>query len=62
MPTEKENDQYGSILNKLGFDANDLIVNQNITNITKYYQKILLLGLLNIYMNLLKHGKKDISS
>ena len=43
-------------LNKLGFDANDLSVIK-ITNITKYY-----LGLLNIYLNLLKHGKKDISS
>ena len=26
---KKENDQYDSILNKLGFDANDLIVDQN---------------------------------
>ena len=61
MATKKKNDQYDIILNKLGFDANNLIV--KITNRTKYYQKILLLlGLLNIYSNLLKHGKKDISS
>ena len=57
MSTKKKNDQYDSILNKLGFDDNDLIVIK-ITNITKYYQKILL----NIYLTLLKHGKKDISS
>ena len=29
MATKKKNDQYASILNKLGFDANDLIVDQN---------------------------------
>ena len=61
MATKKKNDQYDSILNKLGFDANNLIVDQN-----NQYNKILsedfTLGLINIYMNLLKHGKKDISS
>ena len=36
MATEKKNDQYDSILNKLGFDANDLIVDQN-----NQYNKIL---------------------
>ena len=30
MATKKKNNQYDSILNKLGFDANDLIVEQNI--------------------------------
>ena len=29
MATKKKKDQYDSILNKLGFDANDLIVDQN---------------------------------
>ena len=29
MTTKKKNDQYDSILNKLGFDTNDLIVDQN---------------------------------
>ena len=29
MATKKKNDQYDSILNKLGFDANELIVDQN---------------------------------
>ena len=33
---KKKNDQYDSILNKLGFDANDLIVDQN-----NQYNKIL---------------------
>ena len=36
MAMKKKNDQYDSILNKLGFDANDLIVDQN-----KKYNKIL---------------------
>ena len=36
---KKKNDQYDSILNKLGFDANDLIVDQN-NRYKKYYQKI----------------------
>ena len=36
MATKKKNDQYDSILNKLGFDANDLIVDQN-----NQYNKIL---------------------
>ena len=36
MTTKKKNDQYDSILNKLGFDANDLIVDQN-----NQYNKIL---------------------
>ena len=52
MAPKKKNHQY---------DANDLIVDQN-----NQYNKILsedfTLGLLNIYLNLLKHGKKDISS
>ena len=29
MATKKKDDQYDSILNTLGFDANDLIVDQN---------------------------------
>ena len=41
MATKKKNDQYDSILNKLGFDANDLIVGQNIpieqNNIRRFY-------------------------
>ena len=36
MATRKKNDQYDSILNKLGFDGNDLIVDQN-----NQYNKIL---------------------
>ena len=36
MATKKKNDQYDSILNKLGFDANNLIVDQN-----NQYNKIL---------------------
>ena len=36
MATKKKNDQYDSILNKLVFDANDLIVVQN-----NQYNKIL---------------------
>ena len=36
MSTKKNNDQYDSILNKLGFDANDLFVDQN-----SQYNKIL---------------------
>ena len=36
MATKKKNDQYDIILNKLGFDANDLIVDQN-----NQYHKIL---------------------
>ena len=36
MATKKKNEQYDSILNKLGFDANDLIVDQN-----NQYNKIL---------------------
>ena len=36
MATKKKNDQYDSILNKLSFDANDLIVDQN-----NQYNKIL---------------------
>ena len=36
MATKKKNDQHESILNKLGFDANDLIVDQN-----NQYNKIL---------------------
>ena len=36
MTTKKKNDQYDSILDKLGFDANDLIVDQN-----NQYNKIL---------------------
>ena len=35
MATRKKNDQYDSILNKLGFDANDLIV--DITNIIRRF-------------------------
>ena len=29
MATKNKNDQYNSIFNKLGFDANNLIVDQN---------------------------------
>ena len=36
MATKKKNEQYDSILNKLGSDANDLIVDQN-----NQYNKIL---------------------
>ena len=36
MATKKKNDQYDSILNKLGFNANDLIVARN-----NQYNKIL---------------------
>ena len=36
MATKKKNDQYVSILNKLGFDANELIADQN-----NQYNKIL---------------------
>ena len=36
MATKKKNDQYDSILNKLGIDANDLIVDPN-----NQYNKIL---------------------
>ena len=36
MATRKKNDQYDSILNELGFDANDLIVGKN-----NQYNKIL---------------------
>ena len=36
MATKKKNDHYDSILNKVGFDANDLIVDQN-----NQYNKIL---------------------
>ena len=53
MATKKKNDQNDSILNKLGFDANDLNVDQN-----NQYNKILsedfTRGLLNVYLNLLK--------
>ena len=37
MATRKKNDQYDSILNKLGFDANDLIVDQNKQNIIRRF-------------------------
>ena len=36
VATKKKNDQYDSILNKLGFDATDLIIDQN-----NQYNKIL---------------------
>ena len=62
MSTKKKNDQYDSILNKLGFDANNLIVDQN-----NQYNKILsedfTLGFVKYLLESTKTWEeKDISS
>ena len=62
MAKKNQNDHYDSILTKLGFDANDFIVDQN-NEYNKISSEDFTLGFeifTGIYI--LKHGKKCINS